>query len=585
MPRKSQYLRRFLPYYRKYLGMFLLDTLCAALTTSGDLVLPMLVRFLTQTGMQDRSALTVQLVLRIGLLYIGLRLIDSLARYYMASVGHIMGASMERDMRSELFDHLETLSFNFFDNTKIGQIMARMTHDLFDVTEFAHHGPENVFIALFEFVVAFIVLSRIDLSLTIIIFALLPVMTAIVLVFNYRLRIMFRKQRVQTGEINAAVEDSLLGIRVVKSFANEELEKQKFEAGNKAYLDLQKQGYYLMGQYQALLKLLDGIMYIAIVVIGSLYMIHGRIHASDLVAYVLYLNTLLAAIHLLVQFTEQFLRGITGIERFFQIIDTPSDITDSPDAKELGADVTGDIRFSQVSFSYTDDGTKVLEGINLHIHPGENVALVGPSGGGKTTLCNLIPRFYDVTKGSIAIDGKYIKTLTQKSLREHIGFVQQDVYLFSGTVFENIAYGKKGATRQEVVLAAKEAGAHDFIMHLKDGYDTYVGERGIKLSGGQKQRISIARVFLKNPPILILDEATSALDNESEQLVQASLERLAKGRTTLTIAHRLTTIRNVDRILVLTDKGIEEEGTHQELVKKGGIYAHLYQTYSDFVGQ
>lgn len=585
MQKKTQSLRRFLPYYRKYLGMFLLDTLCAALTTSGDLVLPMLIRFLTQKGMQDLSSLTVQLVLRIGMIYIGLRIIDSLARYYMASLGHIMGAYMERDMRDELFDHLQTLSFNFFDNTKIGQIMARMTHDLFDVTEFAHHGPENVFIAVFEFIVAFAVLSHINLSLTLIIFALLPVMTVIVLIFNFRLRTMFRKQRVQTGEINATVEDSLLGIRVVKSFANEDLEKEKFAKGNEAYLDLQKQGYHMMGQYQALLKLLDGIMYIAIVVIGSLYMIQDRIQASDLVAYVLYLNTLLAAIHLLVQFTEQFLRGITGIERFFQIIDTPSDITDQPGAKELDDRLEGDIRFNHVSFAYSDDGTKVLEGINLHIKPGENIALVGPSGGGKTTLCNLIPRFYDVTKGSIEIDGKDIKSVTMKSLRKHIGFVQQDVYLFSGTVLENIAYGKRGASREEVILAAKEAGAHDFIMQLKDGYDTYVGERGIKLSGGQKQRISIARVFLKNPPILILDEATSALDNESERLVQASLERLAKGRTTLTIAHRLTTIRGVDRIMVLTDKGIEEEGTHQDLIKKHGLYAHLYQTYSDFVAQ
>ncbi len=584
MSSKSHALRRFLPYYRKYFGMFALDTFCAALTTSGDLVLPMLVRFLTQTATRNLANLTVGLVMKIGLLYVALRIIDSLARYYMASIGHIMGSYMETDMRSDLFSHLETLSFNYFDNTKIGQFMARMTSDLFDVTEFAHHGPENVFIALFEFVVAFIVLSHINLSLTVIIFALLPLMALLVVLFNTHLMGMFRKQRVQTGEINASIEDSLLGIRVVKSFANEELEKEKFEVGNQEYLRLKKKGYYLMGQYQSLLKLVDGIMYIAIVVVGSLYMIQGKIQASDFIAYVLYLSTLLAAIHLLVQFTEQFLRGTTGIERFFQIMDTPSDITDSPNAKEL-TDVKGDIAFNNVSFSYTDGGTKVLEGINLHLKAGENVALVGPSGGGKTTLCNLIPRFYDVTKGNIEIDGKDIRTLTLQSLRKHIGFVQQDVYLFSGTVYDNIVYGKKGATRQEVVEAAKKAGAHEFIMSLKNGYDTYVGERGIKLSGGQKQRISIARVFLKNPPILIMDEATSSLDNESERLVQESLEKLSQGRTTLTIAHRLTTICGVDRIIVLTDKGIEEEGTHQYLIAKGGVYAQLYRTYSEFTGK
>lgn len=577
-------LARLLPYYRKYRGLFLFDTLCAALTTTGDMVLPMMVRFLTMTGSRDPGRLTVALVLQIGAAYLVLRLIDAIARYFMASVGHIMGARMETDMRSDLFAHLETLPLSFFDNTKTGQIMARMTSDLFDVTEFAHHGPENLFIALLEFVVAFIVLSRISLSMTVIIFAMLPIMTAIAIAFNLRLRLQFRKQRVQTGEINAQVEDTLLGIRVVKSFTGEEMERKKFEASNQKFLELKKKGYYLMGQYQGILKFLDGVMYIAIVVVGSLYMIHGRIQGADLVAYMLYMATLLAAIHTLIQFTEQFLRGMTGVERFCELMDIHSDITDAPGAKDL-EHVRGAISFDHVSFTYKDDGTKVLDDISFSIKPGEHVALVGPSGSGKTTLCNLIPRFYNVDKGTIRIDGQDITAIRRKSLREHIGFVQQDTYLFNGTVAENIRYGNPNADRDAMVKAAEEAGAASFIDRLPHGYDTQVGERGVKLSGGQKQRIAISRVFLKDPEILILDEATSALDTESERLVQDSLDRLVQGRTTLTIAHRLTTIRNADRILVLTDEGIVESGTHKELLAKGGVYASLYRTYSEFVEQ
>lgn len=584
MSDKNRYLRRFLPYYKPYLGLFLFDTLCAALTTGGDMVLPMLVRFITNTAREDLSRLTVRLLLEIGLVYVVLRLIDAAARYFMASYGHIMGARIETDMRSRLFSHLEQLSFTFFDNTKTGQIMARMTSDLQDVAEFAHHGPENVFIATLEFVVAFCVLVRIDPLLTVTVFALLPVMTAIVIAFNVKIRLQFRRQRVQTGEINARMEDTLLGIRVVKSFANEDLEQKKFERDNQKFLSIKQDTYKLLGQYNGLLKLVDGIMYITIVVLGGIALTKGRIDAGDLFAYVLYLNTLLAAIHLLVQFTEQFLRGMTGIERYFQLMDIQPDIADSPDARPI-TDVKGDIVFEHVTFSYKEDGTNVLKDLNLEIKSGEHVAVVGPSGSGKTTLCSLIPRFYEIDGGRILLDGTDIRRITLSSLRSQIGLVQQDVYLFGGTVLDNILYGKPGSSREEVVEAAKKAGADGFIRELKDGYDTYVGERGVKLSGGQKQRIAIARLFLKNPPVVILDEATSALDNESERLVQDSLDKLAKGRTTLTIAHRLTTVKDADRILVLSEEGIVEQGTHHELVEKKGAYWQLYRTYRELVDE
>lgn len=552
------------------------DLVCAALSTVCELVLPMIMRYITNTGLTDLQALTVQVVLRIGLLYLVLRIIDSAANYYRADMGHVMGAYMETDMRRDAYAHLQQLSDTYYSNTKVGQIMGRITNDLFDVTEFAHHCPEEFFMAAVKTVVSFVILAGINFWLTLIIFLILPVMCAVCAVINLRMRTVFREQRVQVGELNARIEDSLLGQKVVKAFTNEETEKRKFEEDNQQFLTVKKRSYLYMGMFQTATRSFDGLMYLAVIVAGGIFMVKGKILPGDLVAYMLYVTTLIATIRQIIEFAEQFQRGMTGIERFLQIMDADIEIFDEPDAVEL-ADPRGDIRFENVQFSYPDDHNTVFTGLNLEIHAGEKVAVVGPSGGGKTTLCNLIPRFYEVDGGSITLDGTNIRAYTLKSLRRNIGMVQQDVYLFSGTVAENIAYGREGAAMEEIVEAAKRAGAHEFIVQLKDGYDTYVGERGVKLSGGQKQRISIARVFLKNPPILILDEATSALDNESEYQVAKSLAELSKGRTTLTIAHRLSSIRHSDRILVLTEQGIVEEGTHEELMEKQGMYYTFYE--------
>ena len=576
----STLLRRFDPYFKKYRGVLALDLFCASLTTVCELVLPLMVRFITERGMNDMASLTVALVLKIGGLYLVLRIIDAAANYYMQNIGHVMGAYIETDMRRDLFEHLQKLPFSYYDHTKIGQLMARITSDLFDVTEFAHHCPEEYFIAALKIVVSFVILANTNLLLTLIIFSLLPVMLLCTMYFNTRMRRAFKKSRNQIGELNAQVEDSLLGVRVVKSFANESIEEEKFSQGNGRFLDIKKEQYFYMAGFNSMTRIFDGLMYVAVLVAGALFMIAGRITAGDLMAYLLYVTALLTSIRRIVEFTEQFQRGMTGIERFIEVIDAPVDIKNAPAALPLG-DVHGNIAFEHVSFHYSDDEHCVLSDINLHVHPGDSVALVGPSGGGKSTLCNLIPRFYDVTAGRILIDGKDIRNLTLDSLRRNVGVVQQDVYLFAGSVYENIAYGRPGATREEVAEAARLAGAHDFIMEFPDGYDTYVGERGARLSGGQKQRISIARVFLKNPPILILDEATSALDNESERIVQQSLEQLARGRTTFTIAHRLTTIRGAQLILVLTEDGIAEQGTHAELMEKGGLYHRLYSMYTE----
>lgn len=572
-------IKRFLPYFRKYKWILVLDLICASLTTVCELVFPMLVRYITDMGINNIAGLTAGIILKIGLFYLVLRAIDSAANFYMADTGHIMGARIETDMRRDLFAHLNTLSHAYFSEHKVGQIMARITSDLFDITEFAHHCPEELFIAGLKIIVSFIILCGVNIPLTIIIFASLPLIFCFVKFFNTRMRKAFKKQRNQIGEINSQVEDSLLGIRVVKSFANEDIEQEKFEDGNKKFLDTKKLGYFYMAGFHTSNRAFEGIMYLVVVVAGALFMIRGSISPADLTAYLLYVSTLLATLKTIIQFTEQFQRGMTGIERFLEVMDAPSDITDKENAVEL-TDVQGNIKFENVGFHYSDDNTQILSNINLDIKKGDSVALVGPSGGGKTTLCNLIPRFYDTTEGHILIDGIDIKDVTLKSLRNSIGVVQQDVYLFSGTVYENIAYGLPDASKEDIIEAAKLAGAHEFISALPHGYNTYVGERGVKLSGGQKQRISIARVFLKNPPILILDEATSALDNESEKIVQDSLEKLAKGRTVFTIAHRLTTIRNASTILVLTENGIEEQGTHQELIDKGGLYADLYSLYA-----
>lgn len=554
-----------------------LDLICASLTTVCELVLPMIVRYLTNTGMNDLSAITVQTVLTLGVLYFVLKVIDVAANYYMAYTGHVMGTQIETDMRQDAFEHLQKLSDNYFNNTKVGQIMTRITSDLFDVTEFAHHCPEEFFIAFLKAVVSFVILSRMNLGLTVIIFIMLPIMVVSCTYFNLKVKKAFKLQRVQIGELNARIEDSLLGNKVVRAFANEKIEIEKFREGNQEFLRIKKLGYRYIASFHSTVRFFDGIMYVIVILVGGLFMIKEWITPADLVAYILYVTTLLATIRRIIEFAEQFQRGMTGIERFVELMDSKIEIFDEEDAVSL-ENVEGTITFQNVSFEYPDDHTTVLSNINLNIRAGEKVALVGPSGGGKTTLCNLIPRFYDATEGEIFIDGQNIKKVTLESLRNHVGVVQQDVYLFSGSVLENIAYGKSDATREEVMEAAKMAGAHDFIMGLKDGYDTYVGERGVKLSGGQKQRISIARLMIRAPKILLLDEATAALDNESEHLVSESLDRLAEGRTTITIAHRLTTIHGADRILVLSGNSIVEEGNHDTLMERKGMYYQLYMS-------
>ena len=572
----SELLSRFMPYYKKYIPTVLLDLFCAALTTVCEIVLPLIMKTITNAGMEGFATLTIGFVLRVGALYLILRIIDSAAYFYMSYVGHVMGTKMETDMRRDAYAHLHKLSDTYFNNTKVGQIMGRITNDLFDVTEFSHHCPEEFFIAGIKGIVSFVILMNINIPLTLLIFVIIPVMVVICRKLNARMRSTFRDQRTMVGELNARIEDSLLGQKVVKAFANEEIEQEKFNNDNKKFFSIKKRSYKYMGTFATTTRLFDGIMYATVVIAGSICAIRGDITPGDLVAYLLYVTTFIATIRRIIEFSEQFQRGLTGIERFLQIVDADIEIFDEPDAQPL-KDPKGNIEFKDVSFEYTDDHNQVFSNLNLSIKSGEKIAVVGPSGGGKTTLCNLIPRFYDVVSRTITIDDKPIKSYTLKSLRDNIGMVQQDVYLFSGTVYENISYGKPGATMEEVIAAAKQAGAHEFVTALKDGYDTYVGERGVKLSGGQKQRISIARVFLKNPPIIILDEATSALDNESEYAVAKSLARLSEGRTTITIAHRLSTIRNSDRILVLTEEGIVEEGNHNQLLEKKGIYYHLYQ--------
>lgn len=568
-------IKRFLPYYKNYKKVMFFDLFCAALTTLCELVLPMILRVITDTGLRDMASLTIGLVGKMALLYLVLKIIDCLANYYMADMGHVMGAQIETDMRRDAYNHLQKLSDTYYNNTKIGQIMGRITNDLFDVTEFAHHCPEEFFIAGVKIFVSFVILATVNLPLTCIVFSVVPVMLVVCIKLNRRNRKAFAAQRVQIGELNARIEDSLLGQKVVKAFTGEEVECAKFEEGNTTFLQIKKITYKYMATFQTATRAFDGLMYILLIFFGGFFMIRGKISAGDLVAYTMYVTTLIATIRRIIEFAEQFQRGLTGIERFLEIMDSDIEIFDSENAVEMPKP-KGEIIFDKVSFEYPDDNNTVLRNLNLKINAGEKLAIVGPSGGGKTTLCNLIPRFYDVTEGKILIDGKSITDVTLKSLRKNIGIVQQDVYLFSGTVLENILYGRPDASREEAIDAAKKAGAHAFIEELKNGYDTYVGERGVKLSGGQKQRISIARVFLKNPAIMILDEATSALDNESEFEVAKSLQKLSEGRTTITIAHRLSSIKNSDRILVLTEEGIVEEGTHDTLMEKHGMYYDFY---------
>ena len=568
-------IRRFLPYLAKHKAVLFLDLFCAALTTLCDIFLPKIMSTITNSAMGVGITLTTGIVLKLAGIYFVLRIIDGAAQYFMSGIGHIMGVHIETDMRRDAFDHLLLLDHTYYNNTKVGTIMGRITNDLFDVTEFAHHCPEEFFIAFIKILASFIILCQASIPLTLAVFACVPLMGVVSVYLNGRLRARFRQQRIQIGELNATIEDSLLGQGVVKAFAAEEQERAKFEQGNKDFEHIKTLGYYAMAAFNTSTRLFDGLMYLVVILAGGLSLVNGKITAGDLVAYMLYVTTLIATIRRIVEFAEQFQRGMTGIERFAEIMDTPIAIADKPDAKPLEVK-QGGIEFKDVSFEYPDDHNQVLHHVNLTIRPGESLALVGPSGGGKTTLCNLIPRFYDVTGGAVLVDGQDVRAVQLHSLRQAIGVVQQDVYLFSGTVAENIAYGRPGATRDEIEEAARLAGADGFVRALKNGYDTYVGERGVKLSGGQKQRLAIARVFLKNPPILLLDEATSALDNESEILVGHSLDKLAKGRTTLTIAHRLTTIKNADRILVLGKDGIEEEGSHEELLAKKGIYYRLW---------
>ena len=570
-------LRKFSKYYKPYIGTLILDLLFATIMAGCELVFPMIVRYITGEILPSGADDIVEKVLIFGAICIGVKIVGAIASYFITFVGHNMGVKLEADMRIDLVTHLQELSYSFYDNQKVGKIMSRVTNDLFDITEFSHHCPEEIYIAFIRIVGSFSVLISIHPILTVSLFALFPMMLIPIILFRKKMRKAFRDSRAQVAEINAGLEDSLSGVRVVKSFANEDIEIEKFSKENNKFKAVRKHAYNNMAKFHSGTLLCEGIMYSAVVVLGSIFMNLGQIELADLLAYLLYIQVLITTVRTIIDFTEMFEQGLTGISRFNEIMDVEPEIKDADDAIDIEK-VSGEISFKNVTFAYNEK-RDVLNNFTIDIAKGENVAIVGPSGSGKTTISNLIPRFYEISKGEILIDGVDIRKISQHSLRTNIGIVQQDVYLFGGTVAENIGYGKIGASREEIEEAAKAAGAHDFICELPEGYDTYVGERGVKLSGGQKQRISIARLFLKNPPVLILDEATSALDNENEKLVQESLERLAKGRTTITIAHRLTTVRNADRIVVLLKDGIKEQGSHDELIAKNGEYAKLYEMY------
>ena len=568
-------IKSVIPYFNRYRNILFIDLLCAGLTTASEMILPLILRYLTNVGIADPGSLTLNLIVRIAVIFVLIKCVELVAVYYMASIGHIMGAKIETDMRFDMYKHLQTLSDNFYNETKVGQIMSRMTNDLFDITEFSHHCPEEYFIGFIKICISFVILLNINVPLTLAVYVMIPVMFISTSKFKNSMRRAQKKQRVHVGDLNSSIEDSILGIKVVKSFANEDIELEKFERDNNKFLSIKELFYKSMAGFNTVNRSIDGLMYFIIIVFGGYQMMNGRLEPGDMLAYIMYVTTLLATVKRIVEFTEQFQKGMTGIERFNEIMSIEAEIVDSPHAIDL-TDVRGDIEFKNVSFRYNKKLDYVLENFNLDIKAGKNIALVGPSGGGKTTVCALIPRFYDVSEGGIFVDGKNIKDFSLYSLRNNIGIVQQDVYLFSGTIMENIRYGKPDATEEEIIEAAKLASAYDFIIELEHGFDTYVGERGVKLSGGQKQRISIARVFLKNPPILILDEATSALDNNSEAVIQESLEVLSKGRTTITIAHRLTTIQNADMIVVMTADGIVEKGSHEELMENKAYYYNLY---------
>lgn len=575
----NQNLKKMMGYYKPYLKIFWADMFFATLSAAVALTIPLVVRYVTSTLIYLPADVIIRQITYIGIGLAALLAIDCYSRFFIGNYGHVMGAKMEYDMRAELFGHMQKLSFSFYDDAKVGQLMSRITSDLFDITELLHHGPENIILSVLKIAGAFVILVNINGWLALAAFAVLPFMFAFAFLLNKKMRRAFRNNRIKIADINAQIEDNLSGIRVVKSFANEDIENEKFRIGNDGFLAAKKDSYHYMGSFQAGVGVFTTMIQVSVILVGTVLIAYGRVDMTDLVTFLLYIGVFTDPIRTLVDFTEQFQNGYTGFERFQEIMNIRPDIEDAPDATLIGT-VKGEIEFDNVSFQYKDNQENVLNHINLKVPAGAYMALVGSSGAGKTTLCSLIPRFYDVTGGRIMIDGKDIRSVTLKSLRDHIGMVQQDVYLFAGTIFENIQYGKPGATREEVIEAAKNANAHEFIMAFPDGYDTDIGQRGIKLSGGQKQRLSIARVFLKNPPILIFDEATSALDNESEKVVQDSLEKLAKNRTTFVIAHRLTTIQNAEKILVLTEDGIAESGTHEELLAQGGLYEKLYHMHA-----
>ena len=563
-------------YYKPYKGLFFSDMFFAVLGAGVTLTIPLIVRYITANVITLPGNQAMDIIVKLGILMVALVAVECFCNFYIAYFGHIMGAKIEHDMRNEIFSHYQKLSFAFYDNQKIGQLLSRVTSDLFDISELLHHGPEDVVISIIKFVGSFVILCRINLTLTLITFAFLPVIILYAVYFNKRMKRAFKANRARIADINSQIEDSLSGIRAVKSFSNEEIEMKKFRAGNEQFVESKRRSYWYMGWYHSGLGALTTLVTIVVLVAGACLITGRGMDVSDLVTFLLYINNFTEPIKKLINFTEQFQNGYSGYERFLEILAIEPDIKDAPDAVSV-SDVKGDIQFDNVSFRYEENQDTVLSHIDLHVNAGDYLAIVGSSGGGKTTLCSLIPRFYDVDSGRILLDGTDIRKIKLEDLRKQIGIVQQDVYLFAENVMENIRYGRPDATDEEVIRAAKLANAHEFIEQLPDGYLTDIGQRGVKLSGGQKQRLSIARVFLKNPAILIFDEATSALDNESEKIVQQSMEALAKGRTTFVIAHRLSTIRNAQKILVLTSKGIEEQGTHEELLKKNGIYAKLYR--------
>ena len=566
-------IKKFIQYYAPYKGVFFLDLVCAAVISLVDLAFPQILRTMTKTLFTETPEKILHALLPVGIVLLIVYLVQMGCKYYVSYQGHMMGARMERDMRQQLFEHYEKLSFSYYDQNNSGQMMSKLVSDLFDISEFAHHGPENLFISLIKIIGSFVFLFLINWRLAIPLLVLVVFMLFFSYGQNRKMQETFMDNRRKIGDVNASLQDTLAGIRVVQSFANETVECEKFKKSNEGFLKSKDANYHCMGSFMSGNLFFQGLMYLVTLVFGGWLIAHGQMEAADLAMYALYIGIFISPIQILVELTEMMQKGLSGFQRFLDVIDTEPEIVDAPGAEEL-TDVTGHVCYEDVSFHYSDDDTSVLSHVSFEIPAGKSIALVGPSGSGKTTICSLLPRFYDVTGGKITIDGNDIRNLTLKSLRETIGLVQQDVYLFCGTIRENIAYGKPGASQKEIESAAKKANIHDFIMGLPDDYDTFVGERGTRLSGGQKQRISIARVFLKNPSILILDEATSALDNESERHIQKSLEELAKNRTTITIAHRLSTIRNADEILVVAESGIEERGTHEELLKKNGIYAH-----------